>query len=500
MDYTRKNAWNNGGTFDNPDLLWYAKGVGSLQSRGLNEKNSWWFFAAIHGEYIRFGQYPGWNHIPAPPSVPTTPLPSRATIQRFWNQCQHQSWYFPPWHRGYLIAFEAHIRKAVVSLGGPQDWALPYWNYLGPDDQYKMPPAFAESTLPDGTSNPLFVDARYGPNLDRNIFIPQGEISDECQNEDKYTGNTSRTNAGYGGYQTGFNHGGGSNGKLEANPHNNVHSLVGGRGLMSYPGTAALDPIFYLHHCNIDRMWAEWNEVDGHANPVDLNWLKGPVSIGEREFVMPMPDNVEWVFTPEHVTDMDVLNYQYDPGDRPPVIPSMNTMVARMNKLGIPMEEVKFSNLESFGKTASELVGASEGNHQLVGADLATTVKLDDRSWQKVPMSFLKESSANVPDQVFVELENVKGTMDGNILNISVNGRKAGSVSLFGLLDASAKDGHKGGSGLSFTLEITDIVDDLHLSNNLDIGSLDIEVTPRHSIDEKDKIDIGRISIHREQI
>jgi len=26
---TRSNAWNNGGTFDNTDLLWYAKGVGA---------------------------------------------------------------------------------------------------------------------------------------------------------------------------------------------------------------------------------------------------------------------------------------------------------------------------------------------------------------------------------------------------------------------------------------------------------------------------------------
>jgi tyrosinase len=35
---------------------------------------------------------------------------------------------------------------------------------------------------------------------------------------------------------------------------------------MSDPGIAALDPIFYLHHCNIDRMWAVWNG-GGKANP-----------------------------------------------------------------------------------------------------------------------------------------------------------------------------------------------------------------------------------------
>src|ERR1700751_5621746 len=35
-NYLRKNAWNNGGDFSNPDLLWYAKGVGKMMSRSLD--------------------------------------------------------------------------------------------------------------------------------------------------------------------------------------------------------------------------------------------------------------------------------------------------------------------------------------------------------------------------------------------------------------------------------------------------------------------------------
>src|SRR5580704_1749708 len=34
--YTRANAWNNGGTFANTDLLWYAKGVGAMQALALD--------------------------------------------------------------------------------------------------------------------------------------------------------------------------------------------------------------------------------------------------------------------------------------------------------------------------------------------------------------------------------------------------------------------------------------------------------------------------------
>jgi tyrosinase len=228
--FTRRNAWNNGGTFDNPDLLWYAKGVGVMQSLPLDNPNSWWFFAAIHGEYIT-GEtaFPGWGFIPGPPQVPITPLPSQNLQDLYWEQCQHQSWYFPPWHRGYLVALEAQIRAAVVSLGGPSDWALPYWNYFGPDDEYEIPPAFTQQTLPDGTPNPLFVEARYGPFSDFNIFVPIPPVSEAGMTNTIYTGSNAVTPLpGFGGPATGFSHFGETNGNLESNPHNLVHGFVGG--------------------------------------------------------------------------------------------------------------------------------------------------------------------------------------------------------------------------------------------------------------------------------
>lgn len=91
-NFTRKNAWNNGGTFDNPDLLWYAKGVGQLQSLSLDNPNSWWFFAAIHGEYVDPNTpwyanppaFPDWGFIPDPPQVPTAPLPSQKLLDLYW--------------------------------------------------------------------------------------------------------------------------------------------------------------------------------------------------------------------------------------------------------------------------------------------------------------------------------------------------------------------------------------------------------------------------------
>ena len=148
--FTRANAWNKGGMFDNPDLFWYAKGVGAMQARGLDDTASWWFYGAIHGEYVTQAslQIPGafpWANIPAPPAVPTSPIPPNS--DQFWNQCQHQSWYFAPWHRGYLLALEAQIRSDVIKLGGPSTWALPYWDYFGPGNQFNIPPAFTAARI-----------------------------------------------------------------------------------------------------------------------------------------------------------------------------------------------------------------------------------------------------------------------------------------------------------------------------------------------------------------
>src|SRR5256885_15540262 len=69
----------------------------------------------------------------------------------------------------------------------------------------------------------------------------------------------------YGGGITAFSHDGSDTGAIESNPHNLVHIMVGGLqepyGFMSDPDYAALDPIFWVHHCNVDRLWAAWLKI-----------------------------------------------------------------------------------------------------------------------------------------------------------------------------------------------------------------------------------------------
>jgi tyrosinase len=44
---------------------------------------------------------------------------------------------------------------------------------------------------------------------------------------------------------------------------------------MSFFNTAALDPIFWLHHANLDRLWEVWRRgTPPRSNPTDRDWLR----------------------------------------------------------------------------------------------------------------------------------------------------------------------------------------------------------------------------------
>lgn len=51
--------------------------------------------------------------------------------------------------------------------------------------------------------------------------------------------------------------------------HDSFHGILGGSGHMGNPGYAGFDPIFWLHHCNVDRLYAIWQGLHWQA---DMNW------------------------------------------------------------------------------------------------------------------------------------------------------------------------------------------------------------------------------------
>ena len=93
--------------------------------------------------------------------------------------------------------------------------------------------------------------------------------------------------------------------------HNSVHLWVS--GTMQF-GWSPGDPVFFLHHCNVDRLWAEWQH-QGVRTPAD--WYPADQTIpveGHNRSDRMFPWNGEPGGGPtlESVLDHHALGYKYD--------------------------------------------------------------------------------------------------------------------------------------------------------------------------------------------
>jgi tyrosinase len=186
------------------------------------------------GDNRGFEHLAGWHGLP---------LPSECEIA-------HGHPAFLPWHRAYLLRFEQALRDTG------HDVMLPWWDWT---KTRAIPDAYAEETLADGSPNPLYsaqIDAlarkqgeRSGEEetveltrLDHTVRQP-GRPGTRLPSEAEVRRTLSYKD--YGQFRS----------ELEDN-HNNVHVWVGGH--MGNLPFASFDPIFYAHHCMIDRLWRIW--------------------------------------------------------------------------------------------------------------------------------------------------------------------------------------------------------------------------------------------------
>lgn len=525
--HIRENVYELGDDWAEP-VLWYARGVRAMQAKPLSEPTGWRFYAAIHG-YLRFL----WDFHGI--TDPANAEPSTAEMDMYFDQCQHQSWFFLPWHRGYLFALERQIKREIEVLGGPHEtWALPYWNYFEAG-RSAVPPAFRTSDWPDGIGdNPLSVAQRWGalatgpdPDFDRRVHV-------NALTDSEFSGPGNGGSTGFGGRSTGFNWSGGDNGGVEWQPHNILHTLTGGShptdflpppnddiavpGLMSIPQTAALDPVFYLHHCNIDRLWESWNRFpagkiainpNDWRNPSGANWRDGPVSTGDRPFAMPNTDGTRWDFVPSDVEQIAALDYAYAdlvPGAAPP---PADSMAARISKLGLSQPAAMSGGLVMATGRSVELLGSVDGGFTLAGDKAERrSLRLDPPTAARLTDSLsISDSGSSLPDRVFLNLENVRSRSDAVLFEVHigpagdpdrVSRQLVGTVSLFGTTLASDLDGSHAGNGITHVLEITDIVDRLHLDGELGVEELDVVLIPVGSISEAAAVEIGNISLYRQ--
>ncbi|HET9658896.1 MAG TPA: tyrosinase family protein, partial [Thermomicrobiales bacterium] len=278
--YVRKNVHTL--PPDAPELLALESAFAQMQQ---------WNADADPLNFVRSQRYQGNMHMVY---TGTEELPLPDPLPDGWNTCEHSFFvpnnrFFLPWHRMYLYWFERIVRE----LSGDQTFALPYWDYSDPA-QRRLPAAFTVTT------SSLYTPFR-DPDVNLgNLPLPSVRPStfDHCPGMRllDYTPATF---------------------SFESQPHGGIHNWVGGdSGWMADPTLAARDPIFWLHHCNIDRIWESWIQLaGGRANPTDTTWLTHE---NNDEYQLPYNffdehgNAVTTVRVVSEVKDLSALGYQYE--------------------------------------------------------------------------------------------------------------------------------------------------------------------------------------------
>lgn len=255
--YVRKDASTPEGQ---ADLTAMRKALAVMKAKGCEDPTSWYYQSAMHWipDTIRKNALCEAYHNPS-------------DLKDGWDNCTHsptgkEKLHFLVWHRMYIWHFEKIVRK----LSGKRDFALPYWNYASADGRhdYRMPREFR-------TKGSLYTSCRFDSlnagypisgegrrALDLRKLMSYKDYRDFCYS-------------------------------INAAPHGSMHDYIGsgndtssvprydnpitgtktGTGLMGWVPTAAFDPIFWLHHSNIDRIWQQWTNSSNGQN-VELEDLK----------------------------------------------------------------------------------------------------------------------------------------------------------------------------------------------------------------------------------
>ena len=184
--------------------------------------------------------------------------PRKNIATAMWDTCEahtdsSRENFFLPWHRMYVSSFEKIIRFVT----GESGFALPYWDYTDPH-QRALPEEFRRP------SDPIWKSLYRAT---RNAHVNSGAPIDSAPSSAALSIDSLRSttyedavaDAGFCANLDGFLHGA-------------VHVDVGNAQGMGQVPWAAGDPIFWLHHCNIDRIWASWNRSGG-VNLAEASFL-----------------------------------------------------------------------------------------------------------------------------------------------------------------------------------------------------------------------------------
>jgi tyrosinase len=285
----------------------------------------------------RYDEYVHWHHHVMVPSVLLFE-PNDAN----YRSGAHRGPAFLPWHREFLMQVEADLQSIDSSAFLPywdwtQDAALPdptkaaVWgiDLMGGNgleaDEWRIQdgafahqagnwpvPSYPEEGLPGPGLKRQF--ARIVPNLptEDDLKLAMAEVFYDTPNY-----NQTPFTVGFRNRLEGWITIRGDNRVKTSGSqlHNRVHLWVGGN---MTPMTSPDDPVFFLHHCFIDKVWADWQRVQSEENP-DGAPHYAPLREG------PPGHNIDdplkpWTHTVQEVLDITALGYAYEPTPSQPMI------------------------------------------------------------------------------------------------------------------------------------------------------------------------------------
>jgi tyrosinase len=163
---------------------------------------------------------------------------------------------FLPWHRSFLLDLERELQNIDPTV------ALPYWKFDQPArklfNRDFIGTSSSTGTVQFSPTNPLQNWATDGtvPGIDRTPFFNTSTQSAFVSSE--------LTTLGLGGPGKEFVR----FRAMEGDPHGDAHTSFSG-SISDIP-TACKDPLFFLLHANVDRLWAKWQWLNAKFDLSDV--------------------------------------------------------------------------------------------------------------------------------------------------------------------------------------------------------------------------------------
>jgi tyrosinase len=141
---------------------------------------------------------------------------------------------FLAWHRWFVLQMENRLRRVHASV------TIPYWD------------AIADRVIPAALAKaPLLGSWSITRHWDPSKLATPADLE------------AAKAMTTFNAFQR----------TLEGAVHGSVHNAVG--GTMAGPSSPG-DPLFFLHHANIDRLWAEWQTTHASQRPPNTTEILQP--------------------------------------------------------------------------------------------------------------------------------------------------------------------------------------------------------------------------------